>query len=151
MKRAMTVVAGLLFAFGLSATVFAAGTADEAKSMVEKAVAFAKTNGKEKAFAEFNNPKGQFLKDDLYIFVIDANGMCWAHGGNAKLVGKDVIGLKDSDGNFFIKNVIEGAKAKGSGWSDYRWTNPTTKNIDKKSTYFKKDGDLIFGCGIYKL
>lgn len=34
------------------------GTRDEAVAMVKKAAAFYKANGKEKALAEFNNPKG---------------------------------------------------------------------------------------------
>lgn len=150
MKRVLLGAAALVFVMGLAAAAFAVGSADEAKAMVEKAVAFTKANGKDKAFAEFTNQKGQFVKGDLYIFVVDLNGVCLAHGGNEKLVGKDVIGLKDSDGKFFIKDVVEGAKAKGSGWSDYRWTNPTTKSIEKKSTYFKKEGNFVFGCGIYK-
>ena len=150
MKKVFIGVTALAFVVGLAASAFALGTADEAKAMVDKAIAYSKANGKEKAFAEFNNQKGAFVKGDLYIFVVDLNGLCLAHGGNEKLVGKDVIGLKDSDGKFFIKDVIEGAKTKGSGWSDYRWTNPGTKSIEKKSTYFKKEGDLVFGCGIYK-
>lgn len=150
MKRASIVGLVCAFVVGVAVSAWAVGSADEAKAMVDQAVAFAKANGKEKAFTEFNDRKGQFVKGDLYIFVIDSSGKCFAHGGNEKLVGKDVIGLKDSDGKFFIKDVIEGAKAKGSGWSDYRWTNPATKSIEKKSTYFKKEGDLIFGCGIYK-
>ena len=31
-------------------------------------------NGKEKAFPAFNNKKGQFVKNDLYIYVMDWNG-----------------------------------------------------------------------------
>ena len=127
-----------------------AGKADDAKAMVEKAASYLKSNGKEKAFAEFTDQKGQFTKGELYIFVIDFNGMTLAHGGNPKLVGKDMSGLRDSMGIFFIKDMIEGAKAKGSGWSDYKWTNPVTKKIDDKSTYFTKVDDVILGCGIYK-
>jgi cytochrome c len=152
MKKAFFIViaVALTFMLGIAANAFGAGSPDEAKTTIDKAVAFMKANGKEKAFAEFNNKKGQFTKGDLYVFVIDVNGMCLAHGGNDKLVGKDVIGLKDADGKFFIKDVIEGGKTKGSGWSDYRWANPVTKTVEKKSTYFKKEGDLVFGCGIYK-
>jgi signal transduction histidine kinase len=46
--------------------------------------------------------------------------------------------------------MIDGATAKGSGWSDYKWTNPVTKKIDPKSTYFQKVDDVILGCGVYK-
>ena len=63
------------------------GTADEAVALVQKAVAYMKANGKEKAYAEFNNPNGQFKDRDLYIFVIDMNGMEWANGANQKMTG----------------------------------------------------------------
>jgi signal transduction histidine kinase len=150
MKKALIGMMVCAFVACLTVSAWSVGSPDEAKALVDKAIVFMKANGKEKAFAEFTNRKGQFTKGDLYIFVIDLNGMTFAHGGNEKLVGKNVIDLKDSDGKFFIKDVIEGAKAKGAGWSDYRWTNPETKTIEKKSTYFKKEGDLVFGCGIYK-
>lgn len=125
------------------------GTADEAKAMVEKAAAFLKANGKEKAFREFTEGSA-FKKNDIYIFVVDLNGVILAHGSNPKLVGKDMSNLKDAGGKLFIKEIIDQANEKGSGWSDYRWANPVTKKIDLKSTYFQKTNDVIIGCGIYK-
>jgi signal transduction histidine kinase len=50
----------------------------------------------------------------------------------------------------FIKELIDEANAKGSGWVNYKWTNPASKKIDEKSTYFQKVDDVIFACGIYK-
>jgi signal transduction histidine kinase len=151
MKKVSVFVAiAFAFSLGLAAHVYAAGTAQEAKGMVEKAVAFMKANGKDKAFAEFNNQKGQFIKEDLYIFVIDTKGVALAHGGSPRLVGKDMSGLRDADGKLFIKELIDEANAKGSGWSNYKWTNPSSKKIEDKATYFKKVDDVIFGCGIYK-
>ena len=63
MKR--IVVSTLLVAllFSASAFVVQAATPDDAKAFAEKAVAYWKANGKEKAVAEFNNPKGQFVKE----------------------------------------------------------------------------------------
>ncbi len=139
-----------LFMVGVSYDLAYAEKADEAKAMVEKAVAFLKANGKTKAYAEFTNPRGRFTKGELYIFVTDFNGMTLAHGGNPKLVGKDLSTLRDSDGKFFIKEMIEGAKANGSGWTDYKWANPATNTIGEKSTYYMKYNDVILSCGIYK-
>ncbi len=62
-----------------------------------------KANGKEKAFADFCNPKGAFVDPDLYITVYDLTGKCLAHGANSKMIGKDLIGLKDPDGVAFVK------------------------------------------------
>jgi len=41
---------------------------------VKKGVEFYKANGKDKALAAFKEPKGQFVKDDLYIYVLDLDG-----------------------------------------------------------------------------
>ena len=147
MKKLFVVVLINLFLAGVA---FAGGTADEAKALTDKAAAYVKANGKEKAFAEFSNPKGQFVDRDLYIFAVDFKGMTLAHGGNAKLVGRDMYGLKDADDKLFIQKFIEIAKSKGSGWVDYKWSNPLTKKIDSKSTYVQKVDAYFLGCGIYK-
>jgi cytochrome c len=126
------------------------GTADEAKGLIEKAAAYIKANGKEKACEEFSNPKGKFADRDLYIFANDLTGKTLAHGGNPKLVGKDMSNLQDAKGEYFIKKMNELAKTKGSGWVDYQWTNPVSKKIEPKSTYVLKIDDYYLGCGIYK-
>lgn len=126
------------------------GTTKEAEQMVKKAIAFYKAKGQDAAFAEINNPKGQFTDRDLYVFVYDMSGKCVAHGQNLKMIGKELIDMKDADGKAFVKERIEIAKTKGSGWQDYKFTDPLTKKIDDKRAYVEKHGDLIFGCGVYK-
>lgn len=126
------------------------GTAKEAKALLDKAVAYYKANGKDKAFAAFNDTKGMFVKGDLYIYVINLSGDVISHGANAKLIGQHMIDLKDSDGKKFIKAILDDANAKGTGTMDYKWTNPTSKKIEQKSTFFEKVGDIILICGYYK-
>lgn len=152
MKKVVSILVVLCLAIGVAGVSFAAevATAKEAEAMVKKAAAFIKANGKERAFAEINNPKGKFTNKDLYITVYDLNGKCLAHGQNTKMIGKDLIELKDADGKRFIKERMEIAKSKGKGWQDYKHTNPLTKAIDEKSTYFEKHDDLVIAGGIYK-
>ncbi len=126
------------------------GTADEAMAMVKKAVGLIKAQGKEKAFAEFNNPNGQFIKGDLYVMAYDMEGNNKAHGANARLVGKNLLDIKDANGVFIVKSFIELAKTKGKGWVDYKWPNHITKTVDMKSTYIEKVDDVLIGVGIYK-
>ncbi|MCX8022038.1 MAG: cache domain-containing protein [Syntrophorhabdaceae bacterium] len=139
-----------IFVFFGRDVLYAAGTPAEAEAMVKKAIAFYKANGKDKAFSEISNPQGQFVKDDLYIFVYDMNGKCMAHGFNKAMIGKDLKEMKDPDGVYFVKERIELAKTKGKGWQDYKFTNPGTKKIEKKTAYIEKVDDYIFGCGAYK-
>ena len=126
------------------------GTAPEAEAMVKKAVAYIKANGTEKAYEEFTNGKS-FKNGDLYIIVYDLNGKNLAQGANPKLVGKDLIGLKDPDGKLLIKMFVDLAKDKGKGWSEtYKFLNPVSQKIEMKSMYLERDGDTLVGCGIYK-
>jgi len=127
-----------------------AGTAKDAQAMVKKAVVFLKANGKDKTLAEASNPKGQFVAGDIYLSIYDTTGHVAAHGTNAKLVGKDVTELKDADGKYFIKDILAKAKSDGSGWIDYQFTNPTTKEIQPKSVYFEQVEGLIIASGYYK-
>jgi signal transduction histidine kinase len=143
----------LLVLFGFAGIVSAAekrGTAAEAEALVKKAIAAIKTNGREATFAEINNPKGRFTDRDLYIFVYDMNGKCVAHGLNLKMIGKDLIELKDADGKLFVKERVDIAKQNGKGWQDYKFTDPITKTIEHKRAYIEKYEDLIVGSGIYK-
>jgi cytochrome c len=143
----------LLVLFGFAGFVSAAekrGTAAEAEALVKKAIASMKANGREATFAEINNPKGRFTDRDLYIFVYDMNGKCVAHGLNLKMIGKDLIELKDADGKLFVKERVDIAKQSGKGWQDYKFTDPITKAIEHKRAYVEKYEDLIVGSGIYK-
>lgn len=126
------------------------GTADEAIAMVRKAVNAIKSGGKEKAFAAFHDPAGGFRDRDLYIFVLDMKADNLVNGANPRLVGKNTLDLKDADGKLFVREMIDRATAKGTGWVDYKWPSPATNSILHKSAYIEKVGDMIVGCGIYK-
>lgn len=150
------VVAGILmccFLLSSAGVVLAEvkhGTAAEAMAMVDKAIAYIKAHGKEKAFAEFSNPKGQFVDRDLYITVYDLKGTCLAHGFNQKMIGKNMIDLKDPDGKAFVKERLDTAKTKSKFWLDYKYVNPMTKQIGEKSQYCVRYEDILVNCGIYK-
>src|SRR5512136_1873356 len=106
----------------LGVSVYAAedrGSAAEAKALLKKGVSYMKANGTKEALAEFDNPKGPFVKKDLYIYSLDMNGKCVQHYANRSLEGKNFMLLKDSDGKPFIKNILDTAKSKGSGHIDY--------------------------------
>jgi len=126
------------------------GTAQEAEELVYQAIKYYKTHGKEKAFREFNDRNGQFVKKDLYIFVQDEHGKLFVNPFNTSLIGKSSFELKDAEGKYFVKEMINIAKQKGSGWVDYKWMDPTTGEVSLKSAYCLKVDDYIFSCGIYK-
>ena len=126
------------------------GTADEASALVKKGIAFLKANGPEKSYAAFNDPAGQFVDRDLYLFVFDMSGKTLAHGANKKLIDKNLIELKDANGKAFIKEFIEVANTKGKGWVDYKFKNPSSGKVEAKTTYIYLVGDVTLEAGIYK-
>ena len=142
--------AALAFSFSVVVQAQTKATAAEATAMVKKGVAFIKANGKDKGWAEINNKKGQFVDRDLYLVVYGLDGTVHAHGANEKMIGKNLIALKDIDGKEFVKERVELGKSKGTFWQDYKFTNPTNKKIEPKAMYCEKLEDAVVCGGIYK-
>jgi signal transduction histidine kinase len=123
---------------------------DEAVAMVKKGVAFIKANGKDKGYNEISNKAGKFTDRDLYLVVYGLDGTVHAHGANEKMIGKNLIDLKDVDGKPFVKERVELAQSKGTFWQDYKFTNPVSKKIEPKQMYCEKLDDTAVCGGIYK-
>lgn len=147
MRAVMLAVVSAGFVAGAAASERA--TLDEAKAMVKKARAHLREVGPEKAFAEFSNPKGRFVDRDLYVFVNDKSGVNLAHGGNPRLIGKNLMELRDSDGIYMTK-LFYGVAAKGGGTVDYKFLNPVTKQIEPKTAYVEMEGEYLVGSGIFR-
>ena len=87
-----------------------------------------------------------------YFFVFATNGMTEMHGANPALVGKSLNDAQDSQGNYFIRNLIASGNKAGGGFSSYHWPKP---GEDEKLTFEKLSfaeplpwGSII-GTGIY--
>lgn len=148
LNSSLACVVAALCSFSVQAQTQA--TAAEATAMVKKGVTFMKANGADKGHAEISNKKGQFIDRDLYLVVYGLDGTVRAHGANEKMIGKNLIDLRDVDGKEFVKERVEMAKAKGTFWQDYKFTNPTSKKIEPKSMYCEKLDDAAVCGGIYK-
>ncbi len=146
-------VVGCLFVSGSGVALAAdkPGTADEAVAMVKKAIAFIKANGNDKAFAEFNDKKGKFTDRDLYVTVYDLEGNGLAHGFNPKMIGKNMMDLKDPGGRAMVRERVEQAKSQDKFWQrDYIFVDPLTKTTMHKDMYVEKVGDVLVCCGVFK-
>lgn len=128
------------------------GTREEAKAMVEAAIEHVKKVGAEQAFKDFTDKANKtWQKKDLYVFAYNMEGVNVAHGANDKLVGKNLIELKDPEGKLLIKELRDIA-AKGGGWVEYEWPHPQTKKIESKISYTKKmvNYEGFVGVGVYR-
>ncbi|MGE0313505.1 MAG: cache domain-containing protein [Lautropia sp.] len=143
-------------ALGLAVAGFAStghagdkATADEAVAMVAKGRAFLAANGKEKGFEAISEKGGRFSDRDLYLVVYGLDGVVHAHGANRKMIGKNLIALKDIDGKEFVRERVELGKAKPSFWQDYKFTNPVSRKVEPKKMYCERFEDAVVCGGIY--
>ena len=156
MFRAFTIAAVSTAVLALSPSVFAQGTADEAKAMLSKAVEAVKAD-KTKALDMFNKGEGGFLDRDLYVFcsnVSDGKIIAIGNPNTKQLLGVDARSLKDSTGKAFGQAIYEaGQKQDGQTTEvgDYLFIKPgpDTKPAPKTS-FVTRIGDIFCGVGYYK-
>lgn len=61
-----------------------------------------------------------------------------------------MVEIPDVDGKYFRKEGLEQVKKTGTTWVDYKFKNPKSGEVEQKTSYLKKVGDIIIGCGAYK-
>ncbi|MCW5611735.1 MAG: cache domain-containing protein [Rubrivivax sp.] len=149
-------VLSVAFACAFSSTAMAEdrGTRAEALALVEAGLAHVKKLGLEKAGEDFSKDKANWVKKDLYLFLVTLDTVTiTANGGDARTIGKAVGALKDQNGKEFANEFVRTASTgKGEGWVDYDWLNPFTKKIEPKSSFVKKvpGHNYLIGVGIYR-
>lgn len=147
--KSILVSVGATLAMATAGAADGGATKEQAEAMVKKAVSYIKANGAEKAYPEFDKRDGSFILQDLYIVVYKIDGTVLSHGANAKMIGKNLIELKDIDGKAFIKERMDLAKAKATFWQEYKFTNPETKKIEPKLMYCERLQETVVCGGIY--
>jgi polar amino acid transport system substrate-binding protein len=130
--------------------VAASPTQADVQVFVKKAVAYARQHGTEAALATFTAPGGDFHQGELYIYAYDYEGTVIAHGGDASLVGKNLIGMTDPNGVPVIKGLV-GLAENGGGWLYYTWPNPAHGGVQESKLGYvlPVDGTWFLGSGTY--
>jgi len=159
MIRSFIIAAASAAVLTLSATVFAqqnAGTADEAKAMLLKAVAALKAD-KAKTLDQINNGQGGFLDRDLYVFcgnISDGKLVAVGNPNVKQLLGTDSRNIKDANGKPFGQEMYDAYQTKPEGQItevSYMWPRPgPDKTPVPKVSFVTKTGDLGCGVGYYK-
>jgi hypothetical protein len=148
MLRNLAFVVG--YAVITTASVWAAdfGTPEEAKAMLERAVAAVKED-RAKALDMFNNSEGGFTDRDLYVFCANASdGVITAHpyGEKGKKL-RDIEGMRGAPlGETIMQNATEGTTKETTYW----WPRHPTGEVLEKTVFYTKVGDQICGVGYYK-
>lgn len=124
-------------------------TRGQARQTLRRAVKQLETNP-DHAITVFQDRDGDFIRNDLYVFVVDLDGGKFlAHGASPNLVGRDAYALLDATGRHVVQEMADIAKARGDGELDYFWINPMTGRIESKHTYFRVQNNLLVAVGSY--
>ena len=125
-------------------------TKEEAVAMVKNAIAFYKANGKEKSFATFSDQSSQFRDRELFMIVLDSKGTVLAHTALKRMIGNNIMDLKDTSGVEIIRSFYKAVEKSNSGWSaEYVFINPSLQKMEPKLTYVEKFDDILFACGYH--
>ena len=122
------------------------GTSEEAKAMLEKAVAAVKEN-KAKALDMFNKGEGGFKDRDLYVWCANASdGIVTAHPTNK---GKKLRDIEGKHGAAFGQEIMQTATQGAIKEVTYWWPRPGSDMPLEKTTFYTKAGDQICAVGYY--
>ncbi|MBL4740159.1 MAG: cache domain-containing protein [Sneathiella sp.] len=119
--------------------------------MMSKVVAHFEAKGAEQAYKDFAVKDSDFYKGEYYVAAFDIDtGNTEFHAANAKLIGKNLTKLKDTDGVVFVAEMLKVARDKGEGWVSYKWPHPVTKKITQKHSMVHAVGNLALMIGYYE-
>ncbi len=124
----------LIFAHGVRAEDGA--TTEDVYELILKAASVMEQLGEE-GLAAFNDPKGEFVYKDAYVFVINCSNTTMAAHPVKKLVGIDLSNVPDKNPDpakikHHTLEICELQKAPNGGWLEYWWTKMGSDEVARK-------------------
>ncbi len=138
-------------ALAATAGVARAEPPDEARTLLDGALAEIRAQGLDKAVKGFN-AGGKWKTDRLYLVAVQMDGTVLANSVNGKLPGHNMLDARDANGRPFVKDAIQVAKTSGSGQVDLRWGHPATRRLSDATMFVRRvpDQDVYVGSLVFK-
>ncbi len=113
-------------------------------NLVERAKQYLDNNSLDEACRAFTHTKN-FVDGELYIFLFDTEGVCFAHA-EKDLLWDNMKNYRSEFGRLIIADIIALAQA-GGGWMNFQWNRATQTAWIQKVV---KDGKTYaMGAGYY--
>lgn len=126
--------------------------AAEIETLVNKAAEVLEEQGS-RAFEEFRQKNSRWRYGDVYLFVVDLQGMVLFNAARPNREGHDQLHERDADGKRFLMDFIEVVRRYGAGWVDYMFPRPGQTRATVKWSYVCRtriDGvEALVGAGVY--
>jgi signal transduction histidine kinase len=107
------------------------------------------------AFPQLRDRRGRFFYNDTYVFVDTPQGVELVNPAFAEVEGRNILQLRDAEGRPMVRDYLQLARERGSGWTRYLWPQPDHSSLPvRKHTYVRQvvlpDGEiLVVGSGLY--
>ena len=124
------------------------GSAQDAKAMLERAVAAVKAD-KTKALAAFRSGSEGFRDRDLYVFCARNDGVVDAHI-DPQQIGRNIKDLYDVDGVAFGQEMMAIAAEGQIKEVAYMWPEPGSHTPMAKISFVTRVVGQMCGVGYYK-
>lgn len=153
MLKKWSIWGSALLWLGLTAGAVHAQTeedSEKAQALLTEAVEYYKENG-DQALAVFSR-QGPFVRDDLYVFAINTNGIMLASGGpSVMLIGRDILNTLDDELKPKFQHALSQPETGEMIEADYPWGNwNTAGRTITKHVYFQRVGDTVLAVGYYQ-
>lgn len=105
----------------------------------------------EEAFSSYSYPAGRFVIGDLYVYVLDFNGVIYAQPDRPGLIGSNAWNYQDASGKFTNQEIINKLKAvpQGTGiWVKY-FSKGAPKLVYAEKVMDNAKKEYFIACGYY--
>jgi len=106
-------------------------------------------------FPKFQGKSSGFIYEGTYVWIHTlADSQMLMHPIKYKMVGNNLVGLKDAKGKRFFVVMNDLVREKGEGWVEYYWPKPGTDDSVRKISFVKKCAmsngvEVVVGSGLY--
>ena len=119
---------------------------EKTRFVVEKVVDIYNTEGKDAAFGYVSSLESKLPE---YPFVVDPDtGNIVAHGAFPDKIGSSSVIMTDRTERPTVE-ILADLGGNGSTWTDYKFQNPRTDQLEHKRSYLQINDGYIFGSGFY--
>lgn len=117
------------------------------RALMQKAINFYREQG-DSAFPVFSC-QGEFIDDQLYVYVVDTGGVMLASGGpSVMLIGRNLSNVLDAKLKAaFFKALVDPEGRRHD--AEFRWMNWNDGKVERKHAYYQRVGDRILAVGYY--
>ncbi len=155
-----------LLCFGTATANASVDIEKESKIVVKKCEIVAKfiaEKGLDEVKKVINDQHSEFVWEGAYVYLMDLKANILAHPTQPKLIGRNLLGLKDPvTKKPFFTEMFEtvNKKENAKGWIEYHWAKPDgkggfvlnergKKKPIKKKCYYIRKGDVVIFAGFY--